>query len=264
MENQFWLPFLLTLFAGLSTGIGSLIAFLAKKTNKNFLSFALGLSAGVMIYISFVEMLIESQHSLSSIFGDKLGLTYSTLCFFAGMLIVALIDKLVPSYENPHEIRGVEDMNKKADKSLKRMGIMAAIAISIHNFPEGIATFISAIENPRLGLVIAAAIAIHNIPEGIAISVPIYHSTGSKKKAFLLSALSGLAEPLGATIAYLVLMPFISPALLGYIFAIVAGIMVFISFDELLPAAHEYGKHHLPIYGLVLGMGIMALSLIIL
>lgn len=257
---------LLSLFAGLCTGIGSAIAFYVKRTNKKFLSFALGLSAGVMIYVSFVEMFTEAQHTLTHEHGDKLGTTFTVLCFFGGMLLIALIDKLVPSFENPHEVRLVEQMEEKptSESRLMRMGLFTAIAIAIHNFPEGIATFMAAMGNPQLGLAIAVAIAIHNIPEGIAVSIPIYYATGSKRKAFFYSALSGVAEPVGALLAYAILMPFLSPMLMGCIFAIVAGIMVFISLDELLPAAREYGEHHISIYGLVSGMAIMAMSLILL
>lgn len=257
---------LLTLFAGLATGIGSLIAFFAKSTNKKFLSFSLGLSAGVMIYVSFVEMFATSREILSFTFGDTSGTTLTVLCFFGGMLLIGAIDRLVPSFENPHEARSVESMEEppKRNSKLMKMGVMTALAIGIHNFPEGIATFTSAVENPALGVAIAVAIAIHNIPEGIAVSVPIYHATGDKKKAFLLSFLSGLAEPVGAILAYLVLMPFMSPTLLGCVFAAVAGIMVFISLDELLPTAREYGEHHISIYGLIAGMAVMAFSLILL
>lgn len=266
MEHNILYPLLLTLFAGLATGIGSAIALFAKKTNKRFLAFSLGLSAGVMIYISFVELLADAQHTLSEVYGKTQGQIIAVGCFFGGMLLIGLIDRLVPSYENPHELHSVEDMNEKAKKEsrLKHLGIMSAVAIGIHNFPEGIASFISALEDPTLGIAIAVAIAIHNIPEGIAVSVPIYYATGSRKKAFIYSALSGLAEPVGAIVTYLILMPFISPTLLGSIFAIVAGIMVFISLDELLPAAREYGEHHLSIWGLVIGMMIMAGSLILL
>lgn len=266
MDNTILIAFLLTLFAGLATGVGSAIAFFAHHTNKKFLSFSLGLSAGVMLYVSFVEMFADAQESLKELYGTKMGLTVAVVCFFGGMLLIALIDKLVHTEKNPHEIRSVEDMDKKPhDKSkLMRMGVMTALAIAIHNFPEGIATFMAAIEDPTLGVAIAIAIAIHNIPEGIAVSVPVYHATGSKKKAFLYSFLSGVAEPLGAICAYLILMPFLSPLLMACIFAAVAGIMVFISLDELLPTAREYGHHHTSIYGLVLGMGIMAASLIML
>ena len=266
MEQNILLPFLLTLFAGLSTGIGSVIAFFAKSTNKKFLSFSLGLSAGVMIYISFVELFPQSQRILIQEYGREMGMGVTVLFFFAGVLLIGIIDRLVPQAENPHEMRSVEDMEDKPKKNAKlmRVGVMTAIVIAIHNFPEGIATFISALESPKLGIAIAVAVAIHNIPEGIAVSIPIYQATGSKKKAFWFSFLSGLAEPLGAIIAYLILMPFLSPTLLACIFALVAGIMVFISLDELLPAAREYGEHHLSIYGLITGMAIMAISLILL
>lgn len=215
-----------------------------------------------MIYISLVELLASSHVTLGGIFGHRPGSLLATAAFFGGIAVAMLIDKLVPSYENPHEVRKVEEMNAPLhhDK-LVRSGTLFALAIAIHNFPEGMATFTAALTNPVTGISIALAIAIHNIPEGITVSVPIYHATGSRKRAFLLSFLSGLAEPLGALVAWLFLMPFLSPALLACVFAAVAGIMVFISFDELLPLAEEYGEHHLAIYGLVGGMLVMALTL---
>ena len=262
MDNQtILIAFLLTLFAGLSTGIGGLIALIAKRTNTNFLSFALGLSAGVMIYVSFMEMLPQSIESLTEVFGEKKGMLYLILSFFGGIVTIALIDFLVPKQSNPHELQGVEDMKLKKSNGLRQTGIVTAITIAIHNFPEGIATFMSALTSLEVALPITAAIAIHNIPEGIAVSVPIYHATGSKKKAFWLSLLSGLAEPLGALIAFLFLMPFWSSSLNGVVLAAVAGVMVFISLDELLPSAEKYGKHHISIIGLVIGMAIMAMSL---
>ncbi|MCD4768835.1 MAG: zinc transporter ZupT [Bacteroidales bacterium] len=257
--------FLLTLFAGLSTGIGSALAFFTKKTNTKFLSISLGFSAGVMIYVSFVEILTKANESLSSVLGDKPGTWLTAGSFFAGILFIALIDRLIPSVENPHEVKRIEDMEKKGSNTkLMRMGIFTALAIGIHNFPEGLATFTAALNDPQLGLAIAIAIAIHNIPEGIAVSVPIYYATGNRKKAFLLSFLSGLSEPVGALIGYAILMPFMSDTTFGVLFAAVAGIMVFISLDELLPAAREYGEHHLSIYGLIIGMAVMAISLLIL
>lgn len=260
MDNQTILfAFMLTLFAGLSTGIGSLIAFVAKRTNTNFLSLALGLSAGVMIYVSFMEMLPKSLTSLSDIFGDKLGTLYMILGLFGGIAMIALIDFLIPESRNPHEMHGVEEM--KSNYRLKQTGIITAVTIAIHNFPEGIATFMSALNSMEVAIPITAAIAIHNIPEGIAVAVPIYHSTGSKKKAFWLSFASGLAEPLGAFIAFLFLLPFWNPVLDALILSAVAGIMPFISLDELLPSAEKYGKHHLSIIGLVAGMAVMAISL---
>ena len=261
MDNQTVLiAFILTLFAGLSTGIGSLIALIAKRTNTNFLSFSLGLSAGVMIYVSFMEMLPNSLNMLSEQFGNKSGYLYTILGLFGGVAFIALIDFLIPKSNNPHEIQGVEDMKRKNIR-LKRTGIITALTIGIHNFPEGIATFMTALNSLELALPITAAIAIHNIPEGIAVAVPIYHSTGSKKKAFWLSFSSGLAEPIGAVIAYLFLIKFWNPVLDALILSIVSGIMIFISLDELLPSAEKYGKHHLSIIGLVAGMAIMAVSL---
>lgn len=262
MDNQtILIAFLLTIFAGLSTGIGGLIALIAKRTNTNFLSFALGLSAGVMIYVSFIEMLPQSTDSLVEVFGEKTGMLYLILSFFGGIALIALIDFLVPKQSNPHEIQGVEDMRGKNFNGLKQTGVVTAITIAIHNFPEGIATFMSALSSLEVAIPITAAIAIHNIPEGIAVSVPIYHATGSRRKAFWLSLLSGLAEPMGALIAYMFLMPFWSTTLNAVVLAAVAGVMVFISLDELLPSAEKYGKHHHSIIGLVIGMAIMALSL---
>lgn len=264
MDNVF-MAFALTLFAGLSTGIGSALAFFTKKSNTKFLSVSLGFSAGVMIYVSMIEIYAKAKDSLSLELGDKPGAWVTAIAFFAGMLLIAVIDKLIPSHENPHEIHKVEDMEPEAgDKKLLRMGIFTALAIAIHNFPEGLATFISALQEPSIAVPIAIAIAIHNIPEGIAVSVPVYYATGSKKKAFLYSFLSGLSEPVGALVGYLLLMPFINNLTLGIVFALVAGIMVFISLDELLPSAREYGEHHLSIYGLVAGMAVMAVSLLLL
>jgi len=260
------IAFGLTLFAGLSTGIGSAIAFFAKKTNTRFLSVALGFSAGVMIYVSFVEIMVKARTELVAELGTVEGSWITVASFFGGILLIALIDKLIPSVENPHEMNKVEEMydeKQLKDNLLMRMGLFTALAIAIHNFPEGLATFTAAITDPSLGIAIAVAIAIHNIPEGIAVSIPIYYATGSKKKAFWLSLSSGLAEPIGALIGYLLLMPFLGPTVFGILFAGVAGIMVFISLDELLPAAEEYGEHHLSIYGLIAGMAVMALSLLL-
>lgn len=258
-EENILFAFILTTIAGLSTGIGSLIALLAKHTNTKFLCASLGFSAGVMIYVSFMEMMPQAKLELTSSFGDKLGVFYMILAFFGGMGLINLIDFVVPETMNPHEIQGVEDMNNKT--SLKRTGILVALSIAIHNFPEGIATFTSALGSLDVAIPITVAIAIHNIPEGIAVAVPIYHSTGSKKKAFWYSFLSGLAEPFGALIAYLFLMNFWSESLNGIVLAAVSGIMIFISIDELLPSAEKYGKHHISIMGLVAGMFIMAMSL---
>ena len=219
-----------------------------------------------MIYVSMIEIFVEAQTLLTAQAGAKAGGWLTVLAFFGGMLLIAVIDKLIPSAENPHEVKSVEAEQEVAPApgKMMRMGILTAVAIAVHNFPEGLATFVSALQAPSIAIPIVAAIAMHNIPEGIAVSVPIYQATGSKRKAFLYSFLSGLAEPVGALTGWLILMPVMNDLVFGIIFAAVAGIMVFISFDELLPAAREYGEHHLSIYGLISGMAVMAVSLLIL
>ena len=265
MDSNILYPLLMTLGAGLATGIGRAIAFFTRRTNKRLLSFSLGLSGGVMIYVSFVELFQQSQLALTAEWGQRPGTAMTVLCFFAGILLIGIIDRLVPSVENPHEAHRVEEMEEQPrNPKLMRMGVMTALAIAIHNFPEGIATFTTAVDNATLGAAIAVAIAIHNIPEGIAVSIPVYYATGDRVKAFRLSLLSGVAEPVGALLAWLVLMPFMSTTLMGCILAGVAGIMVFISIDELLPAAREYGEAHISIYGVVTGMAVMAVSLLML
>lgn len=278
MDENVIYAFLLTLFAGLSTGIGSAIAFFTRRTNTKFLALSLGFSGGVMIYVSFVELLGQARLSLVKATGSVSGEWLAIAGFFAGMALSALIDKLVPDAENPHEIKRVEDIEEKKDdpcensehmeevkkRRLMRTGVITALVIAIHNFPEGLATFMATLQNVKLGIPIAIAIAIHNIPEGIAVSVPLFYATGSRGKAFIWSFLSGLSEPLGAVAGFLVLRPFMTDTVTGIVLAAVAGIMVFISLDELLPSAQEYGEHHLSIYGTVCGMLVMALSLLLL
>ncbi len=257
------IAFFLTLAAGLSTSIGSIIALMAKKTNKRFLSVSLGFSAGVMIFVALAEIYQEAQISLHAYLGAAVGGWVTVAGFFGGIFLIAVIDKLIPEEKNPHEAKSVlaENPAPKPKNHLMRTGVLTALAIAVHNFPEGLATFVSAMQDLRVAISIVIAIAIHNIPEGIAVSVPIYQATGSKKKAFLYSFLSGFAEPVGALVGWLLLMPVMNGAVLGVVFAMVSGIMVFISVDELLPAAREYGEHHLSIYGLVAGMAVMAISL---
>lgn len=273
-SETLFLAFGLTLFAGLATGIGSILAFFTKKTNTGFLSVALGFSAGVMLYVSFIEIFFKAKEELQGALGEVHGTWATVGAFFGGIILIAVIDRLVPSEENPHEIHRIEEIEDvekllksekegQEDKKLLRMGLFTALAIGIHNFPEGLATFTAALTDPNLGFAIAVAIAIHNIPEGIAVAIPVYYATESRGKAFTLSFLSGLAEPVGALIGYLLLMPILTPTVFGVIFAGVAGVMVFISLDELLPTAREYGEHHLSIYGMVVGMAVMALSLLL-
>lgn len=255
----------LTVFAGMSTGVGSAMAFLSKKFSPKLLAGSLGFSAGVMIYVSLVEIFVKARDSLARAFDFKIGYIYTVIAFFAGIALIALIDKLIPSFENPHEIRNIDIKNigPDNDRRLLRMGLFSALAIGIHNFPEGLATFMGALTDPALGISIAVAIAVHNIPEGIAVSVPVYYATKNRTKAFWLSFLSGLAEPVGAIVGYFILRSIFSEAVFGMIFASVAGIMVYISLDELLPTAEEYGEHHIAISGLISGMAVMAISLLL-
>ena len=297
MDNV-WIALGLTTFAGMATGIGSAIAFFAKRTNYRFLSIATGFSAGVMLYVSFVEIFVKGSAALGEEYGDFTGYALNTVAFFGGMALIFVIDTLIPAGENPHvthaeaetaplhdeaaplpegcvlagivdEEPGLHDHSADHHK-LMRMGLFTALAIGIHNFPEGLATFLAALQDPGLGIAIAIAIALHNIPEGISVSVPIYYATGKRRKAFVYSLLSGLSEPVGAILAYFVLVLVLGgrgaevpQAVMGILFAAVAGIMVYISLDELLPTSRAYGKGHDSLYGLVGGMAIMAMSLVL-
>jgi ZIP family zinc transporter len=291
-----WVALGLTLFAGLATGVGSIIAFTAKRTNYRFLSVSTGFSAGVMLYVSFVEIFFKGNSALAASYGDRLGYWVNTASFFGGMLLIGVIDNLIPSADNPHETHSEAEtaplhnasapfpdarMARRASDSpvhdhaihrekLLRMGLFTALAIGIHNFPEGLATFLAALHDPHLGIAIAVAVALHNIPEGISVSVPIFYATGNRKKAFTYSFLSGLAEPVGAGIAYLAIRLFLGdngnvvpPEIMGVMFGGVAGIMVYISLDELLPTSRAYGKGHDSLLGLIGGMLVMALSLVL-
>ncbi|MBD3189119.1 MAG: zinc transporter ZupT [Candidatus Heimdallarchaeota archaeon] len=281
--NAVLIAFLLSTVAGLSTGFGSAIPFFFKSFKEVYLAFFLGLSAGVMILVSFAELLPIAMESI--------GHLWAFLAFFIGMAVVILIDFLIPHQQNPHhmtrdkeaissiqtscqegtiasgnrmeQLEQTDSLEKEQKDALTRMGILTAIAIAIHNFPEGIATFATALEDLSLGLSITIAIAIHNIPEGISVSIPIYYSTDSKWKSFGLSVASGLAEPLGAAFAYAVFFKFLNPSILAASLAFVAGIMVYISIDELIPVAHEYGKGDVVMAGIVSGMVIMAASLLL-
>ena len=275
MPENFWLALGLTAFAGLSTGVGSAIAFFAKRTNYRFLSVATGFSAGVMLYVSFVEIFPKAIENIGESTDETSAYWWGVLSFFGGIVLILLIDRLIPSAENPHEVRGNEAIDavhegaspqevlQTTPAKLHRMGLFTALAIAIHNFPEGLATFLATMADPGLGVAIAIAIALHNIPEGISVSVPIYFATGKRKQAFLYSLLSGLAEPVGALVGYVVLSAFLSPALMGALFGGVGGIMVYISLDELLPTSRAYGRGHDSLNGLLAGMVVMALSLLL-
>lgn len=271
----------LTLLAGLSTGIGSLIGLGSGRSNRTFLTLSLGFSAGAMVFVSLVEILPKARMVLSPLLGLRGGYGAAVVAFFAGMAGMALVDGWLPVHEASEVFGQVsgpgedspavgrplsnEGASSAAERRrLLRMGLFAALAIGIHNFPEGLATFLGALSNPRLGLSIAVAIAIHNIPEGLAVSAPVYFATRSRRTAFWVSFLSGLAEPVGGLLGYMLFRSFPNPLVFGLVFAAVAGVMVYVSLDELLPAAREYGDHHLAISSLMVGMGVMALSLVLL
>ncbi|NLX65083.1 MAG: zinc transporter ZupT [Clostridiaceae bacterium] len=269
MNYNLVLSISLATLAGLSTGIGGLISVFFKRTNKNVLSLLLGFSAGIMIYISFIELYQESQTNLCGIHGPVNGKILTVLSFFFGTTLMALLNELIPEPNHPHRARKLKSINDsgvsagyRSREKLMRTGMFTAIAVTLHNFPEGLASYVSTMKSSALGVSIALAIAIHNIPEGIAISIPVFYATGSRKKAFFASLLSGLSESFGAVIAMAVLGRIISDTMFGIIFGAVAGIMVYISLDELLPTSREYGQSNLSLLGLLLGMAVMALSVI--
>ncbi len=263
------IAFLLTVLAGLSTGIGALMAFVLKKKSTIPLSIGLGFSAGVMIYVSFEDILHLSRGEFAHYVSEPHAELLALAAFLGGVLLTALIDRFIPNDVNPHElkpmgeVRGLKAGEEDHTLNLKRTGVFTAVAIAVHNFPEGFATFVAALNDPALGIAIAFAIAIHNIPEGIAVSLPIYHATGNKHQAFWYSFFSGLAEPLGAVVGFVLLASFLNGIMMGALFGIVAGIMVYISFDELLPAARVYGNAHSTILGIVGGIMVMAVSLVL-
>ena len=246
---------LLSALAGLATTIGSLLALFVRKPGPRLMTLTLGFSGGVMILVSFVELLPSGI--------EAIGFARANLVFFGGMAAMFLIDELIPhDYMAEHHHTGAEDEQDAALQGrLLKAGLFVALGLGIHNFPEGMASFATALSDPQLGMAIAAAIAIHNIPEGLAVSAPIYAATGSRSKAFWWSFLSGVAEPVGALLAAVVLLPFLNEAVLGGLLSAVAGIMVFISLDELLPVSRAYEEEHLSIIGIVVGMAVMSFSL---
>jgi len=274
MEANFSFSLLLTTLAGCSTAVGGIIAWLMGKPRNWQLALILGFSAGVMIYISFMELLPLAI--------DKAGSLIGTLAFFIGIMFIAILDIVIPhEYKEEHKALSHEytvdkhhvrhriderfqSVQKNRRSVMLHASILIAVGIAIHNFPEGLAVFSSVITgNVTLGLLVAIAVALHNIPEGIIVFVPIHEATGDANRAFLASLFSGLAEPLGALIGWAILAPFLNPALLASLLAFSAGIMVYISLDELLPASREYGSAHLTMVGIGFGMLIMSLSFIL-
>jgi len=267
--NDVIFAFLFILIAGLATGVGGVVVLFSKTTNTKFLSICLSFSAGVMLYVAFAEIFVEATEALEYGYGDGIGLLIATAAFFAGILMMIVLDKFIPHNDNITEV-----LEPKADrqfssgerKELKRTGLMSAMALAIHNFPEGLITFIALMHDPIMGIAIAIAIIIHNMPEGIATAAPIYYATGSKAKAFIVSLGAGLVQVLGAFVAWILLQNIFDDieVVFGIAFAAVAGIMVFVAIHQLLPAAQKYGKHHLVMTWLFTGMAVMALSLVVL
>lgn len=259
--HQVLVAFTVCAGAALATIIGSVFIIRAKVDNPRLLAFGLAFAAGAMVYVSLVEIFVKSVAAYTSVYGDPMGYKVATLAFFGGMALLVMLDRLVP---NPHgcmdKTHGGGDCG---GPQLKRVGLMAALAITAHNVPEGMATFFATLDDPVVGAPLAMAIAVHNIPEGVSIAIPVYYATGSRAKAFGAVGISALAEPLGAAVGYAVLAPFLSPAVYGAVFGAIAGAMVFLSLDELLPAAKRYSTGHETAYGLVLGMAALALSLVL-
>lgn len=248
LDKSSILPLILSVVAGLSTVLGAFIVFISKSENKRLISFALAFSAGVMITISFTDLFPSAEIALSKFLGKTFGVIYTLLFILCGILMALLIDKFIPEEEKNMP------SNNKDNSNLYRVGFVSMIAIMLHNFPEGIATFISGYEDISLGIYVTIAIALHNIPEGISVAIPIYYSTKSKLQAIKMTFISGIAEPIGALITFLFLKPFINELILGVVFAVVAGIMLYISFGELIPTSRKYGHHNLYLLGIFIGI----------
>lgn len=260
MDHNVLVAFGACALAALATILGAVVLFRVKEPNPRLLSFGLAFAGGAMVYISLVEIFVKSQIAFGAVYPDKVGYAFATAAFFCGVLLVIALDKFLP---NPHSALHETDFHHDSKHHVGRVGLMAAIAITAHNFPEGMATFFATLDSPAIGAPLAMAIAIHNIPEGVSIAIPVYYATGSKWKAIGACSLSALAEPVGAAFGYAVLAPFLTQAVYGWVFGIIAGIMVFLALDELLPAAKRYAKGHETVYGMVFGMMVLAASLVL-
>lgn len=269
MSQTLLIAFAVTTFAGLATGIGAALGLFAKTTNHRFLSAALGFSAGVMLFISFVEILPKSIDMFGGSYSPVQSMTFALIAFVGGLVLMAILYRVLPEWEVSSSAEPLPPPSRAfspspaGDPVLLRSGVLIAVAVALHNFPEGIATFFITLDDPAVGIATGISIAIHNIPEGIAVAVPLYYALGKRWLAFLAGLASGLAEPIGALLGYLILRPFISDSLLGWLFAVVAGIMVYIAIDSLLPAARQYNRGQLAVYGMIAGMAVMGTSLIL-
>ena len=275
MNRTYLIALLLSTIAGLSTVIGGLVTFFIKKNSLKFLSFGLGLSAGVMLFVSLVDIYPEATEMIKNQLGESF-IWLTTLFFGLGILIAILIDYFIPDHIQTQMFTKQIGANEQCVDStdcvenedaiisigkIKRAGLITAIVVALHNLPEGLATFFLASQDIMLGISIVVAIAIHNIPEGMEISIPVYQATHSKRKAFLYSFLSGMAEPIGGIFGFVLIKTLFPNLCIGVLFALVAGIMTYIS---LLPLSKDYDTGHYSISGVVLGLLLMSILLIFL
>lgn len=259
---MFWYALLLTTFSGTATFIGGFIGTHKMLLNRGALAMALGFSAGAMLYVSFTDILGKSLGAFSELYDATGAYGMMALAFFIGLGFMVLTNRFIPNDINPNQQEGVDTKESRARRRLMRGGVLIGVALCLHNFPEGFLVFMSAYDDPQTGLAVATALAIHNIPEGVAIAAPLYAATRNRAKTVGLTALTGVAEPIGAIIGFLLLRDFLSGATLGWVFGIVAGMMVYICVDELLPAAKRYEtKQSQTTYGFIGGMAVLALSI---
>jgi len=259
--SEIMLAFCLTMIAGLSTGIGSAIAFVAKQTNKTFLSVSLGFSAGVMIYVSMVEIFVKAGDKLKGSLGEQKGSWLVVIAFFVGMFVIALIDKLIPSDENPHETKCVVADAKECVKEhkLMRMGVFTALAIAIHNFPEGIAAGVGfGSGNTSQAIMIAGGIALQNIPEGMVIIAPMLAAGISPRKTLVFAVLTGFVEVVGTLIGYYAV--HVASFILPFALAFAGGTMLYVISDEMIPETHAHGSERGATYALLTGFCIMLIT----
>lgn len=257
LEGNFLVALAVCSAAALSTVLGALFVVFAREPNPRLLSFGLAFAGGAMVYVSLVEIFLKSESAFAASFDVRAAHAFATLSFFGGILLIAGVDRFIP---NPHG--GMVLGNNGEQGHIARVGLLAALAITAHNLPEGLATFLATLQNPVVGVPLAVAIAIHNIPEGVSIAIPVFYATGSKQRALIATGVSALAEPAGALIGYTILAPFLSEIAFAIVFGMIAGVMVFLALDELLPTAKRYARGHETVYGMVIGMAALATSLV--
>ena len=187
-------PLILTILAGAATFIGAILGVLGQKPSNRVLAFSLGFAAGIMLLISLMEMLPAAlgTEGMSPLLGYGM--------FVFGLLGYFALDRMLP-HAHPQDLmqKNVTPM----PRNIKRTAVLLTLGISLHNFPEGVATYVTASSNLEMGFGIALAVALHNIPEGLAVAGPVYAATGSKRTAVFWAGISGMAEILGGVLAWL-------------------------------------------------------------